>query len=400
MHAMHAILIKGVSQYGVLRLFVDELAEAFSRAGVRPVVIDAQQPDALVTALEDRSLYGARLVFTFNILGEALHGDRPIGDVFGAPHIIQYVDHPLAHTDKLDGTTGDAGLLFVDATHAEAVERAYGPDRFAHLGFCPHAAIGEARAPDPDPQAFLERRPIPILFSGSIFDPGPRPWAAFDDVVRRIHDAAFDIAMGEEWTPAHDAFAMAMRGFGLDPADLRWRLLHKGAGLVHQHVRMHRRLMVLKAAARLGLPIHACGRGYEPWLETFGAITHLGSLDVAESIAAMARSRVLLNVNANFGGGSHERVFTAMKAGAAVASDASTYYRSQFQPGAEIVFYRWGQLDSDLERIGALAENPEAGFALARAGQAEALMHHAWNHRVPVILDAADKVRRRLNERA
>lgn len=400
MRAMHAILIKGISQYGVLRLFIDELAEAFGRAGVRPVVIDAQQSGALAAALQDRSLHGARLVFTFNILGEALHEGRPIGQVFGAPHVIQYVDHPLAHTDKLDGTTGDAGLLFVDDTHAAAVERAYGPGRFAHLGFCPHAAIGEARTPDPDPDAFLKRRPIPILFSGSIFDPGPRPWADFDDVVRQIHDAAFDIAMGEEWMPAHDAVAMAMGGLGLDPADPRWRLLYKGAGLVHQHVRMHRRLMVLNAAARLGLPIHACGRGYEPWLEAFGNITHLGALDVTESIAVMARSRVLLNVNANFGGGSHERVFTAMKAGAAVASDASTYYRSQFKPGAEIVFYRWGQLDSDLEGIAALAENPDAAFQLARAGRARVLDQHGWDHRVPLILDAADQVRARLGDRA
>jgi hypothetical protein len=397
---MHAILIKGVSQYGVLRLFIDELAEAFGRAGVRPVVIDAQEPGALAAALGDRALHGARLVFTFNILGEALHLGRPIGAVFGAPHVIQYVDHPLAHTEKLDGTTADAGLLFVDETHAAAVERAYGPGRFAHLGFCPHAAIGEARARDPDPQAFFERRPIPILFSGSILDPGPRPWAEFDEIVRHIHDAAFDIAMGEEWLPAHDAFAIAMGGVGLDPADPRWRLLHKGAGLVHQHVRMHRRLMVLEAAARLGLPIHACGRGYEPWLDGFGNITHLGALDVTQSIAIMARSRVLLNVNANFGGGSHERALTAMRAGAAVASDASSYYRSQFKLGTEMVFYRWSQLDSDLERIAALAENPEAAFALARAGQAVAVKQHGWDNRVPVILNAADQVRAGVADRS
>ena len=397
---MHAILIKGHSQYGVLRLFIDELAAAFGRAGVRPVVIDAQQPGALTAALDDRALHGARLVFTFNILGEALHEGRPIGEAFDAPHIIHYVDHPLAHTEKLDGTTAGAGLLFVDETLATAVERAYGPGRFAHLGFCPHAAIGETRAPDPDPQAFFDRRPIPILFSGSIFDPGPRPWAEFDEIVRHIHDTAFDIAMGEEWIPAHDAFATAMINVGLDPADPSWRLLHKGAGLVHEHVRMHRRLTAIQTAARLGLPIHVCGRGYEPWLDTFGNITHLGMLDVKASIALMARSRVLLNVNANFGGGSHERTPTAMRAGAAVASDASTYYRSQFEPDGGIIFYRWGQLGSDLERIAALAEDAEAAFAMARAGQAKVQEHHAWDHRVPVILDAADRTRARLAHRA
>ena len=41
------------------------------------------------------------LIFSFGIFGESVDRDGMfIGDIVGAPHIIQYVDYPLSHLTR------------------------------------------------------------------------------------------------------------------------------------------------------------------------------------------------------------------------------------------------------------------------------------------------------------
>ena len=391
---MRVVLIKGISEYGVLRLCVDQLGQAFERAGWQVTVIAPTDAQTLADGLTLASAEPADLVFTFGILGDATHMGRSIGEVFSAPHVIQYVDYPLSHTAALDNTPANVALLFVDRTHPVAVASVYGAGRFASVGFSPHAALGEAIPVGPDPESFRRDRPIPLLFCGTFFESGARAWRDFPSPAREIYDAAYDLVSSEDWVPALSAVDEALRALGLNPADPALASVRKGATLIHEHVRAERRLALLRATARLGIPLHVCGRGYDRWLGELPNVTYLGPLDVTESLAAMGQARMVLNANANFGAGSHERVLSAMNAGAAVASDTSSFYQSSFRPGQEILLYRWTQLDEDLQRVARIAEDPEAVFALAAAGQARVRKEHLWDHRLPAILAAADSVRR------
>jgi spore maturation protein CgeB len=107
----------------------------------------------------------------------------------------------------------------------------------------------------------------------------------------------------------------------------------------------------------------------------------------------MGAARVVLNINANFGDGSHERPLTAMLAGAAVASDHSVWWDENFVEDREILFYRWRDLDAGLARLGALADDPEASWRMAVAGQRRVMAEHRFANRVDTVLAAAQAAR-------
>jgi hypothetical protein len=394
---MRAILFKGGSAYDALGQFIDELAAAFAAAGHESIVIDASAgrgPD-FYPALDRLAAEGPiGLVFTFNIFGDVRDpAGRLIGDIVDAPHVVQFVDYPPSHLDRLEAMSPNAALLCVDRSHVETILATYGPDRFAHVGFSPHAAVGATVSPGDDPMAFAAARPIPILFSGTFQAPDEARWAHMPDAVQQIYEAAVEIALAAEWMPALAALKEAMRAFGLDPEAAELADFRKTTTYVHEYVRAHRRLDVLNTARTLGIPLHVIGGGYDGRLDAFPNVTYGGEVDFAASLALMAVSRVVLSVNANFGAGSHERPLSAMNAGAAAASDHGSFYAEVFKPGEEIALYRWRDLETGLAAVARLAGDPEAAFAMARAGQRRVVAEHRWINRVENVIAAAEAAR-------
>ena len=139
------LLIKGQSRYDVLRDFTDAVAAALQARGIEPVVLDSaplKTHDEIFAAL--KAMGRVDLAFSFYIFGHYVDPQRrSLSEIIGAPVVIQYVDYPLSLREALDGTDSESALLTVDPSHADAILKLYGPDRFAHVGFNPHAGTGE-----------------------------------------------------------------------------------------------------------------------------------------------------------------------------------------------------------------------------------------------------------------
>lgn len=399
---MRAILIKGQSQYDATRVFIDGLSMALARRGIAPIVIDAVGQTDIGAALAQASAGGdVAFVYSICIGGEWRDtAGRSLGQICGAPHVLQHVDYPLTHAPRMEGTSPDTVILTVDPTHIEAVRGVYGPGRFAHVDFCPHAAVGDPASDDADAAAFAERRPLGVLFTGSWYRPAATPWAEMEGGVKALLDVAYEIALSQEFVPAMTALDQAMSLAGLNPEDPAFAGFRTLANGVHEQVRLHRREQMLRAAAAIGLPIYAVGRGWDEAKAFFPNLLVADEASIDQAVALMQRSRVVLNVNANFGAGSHERPLTAMVAGAAAASDHSHFWASQFVEGEEIQLYRWQALEAGLAEVAALAGDPERCFAMARAGKARALAGHSWDHRVDVLLAAAQAGRAKVAKAA
>jgi hypothetical protein len=88
---VRAIFIKGESEYGATRVFVDELAGAFGREGYTSVVIDALGELDLQGALRREAAFGpTELVYTVGMLGELRDtSGQSLGQIFGAPHVLR-----------------------------------------------------------------------------------------------------------------------------------------------------------------------------------------------------------------------------------------------------------------------------------------------------------------------
>jgi hypothetical protein len=383
------LLIKGQSLYGGTRLFVDTAAEAFARAGHQAEVLDlAALPDPRAGLLEHAATARPDLVFSISILGEFRGPDgRTVGQLYGAPHVVWHVDYSLGQFPRIETTDRSTALLFIDPTHVDAVAATYGPGRFAHLGFMPHAAVG-APALDEDPGAYAAR-PICLLFSGSFQKPEP----PFTNVAPHLHkalQAAVDLALGAEWLPPHEATMQALAAHGFDPSGAD-RDLIKLAGRVDDVVRRTRRFEFAKAVAKTRLPIVICGVGWEAQLYRFKPHVYEGAVEMTRMAELMRQTRIVLNTNVNFGAGSHERPLSAALAGALPFSDHSRFWEQEF--GETVPLYRWKDLDGAMDTLRGLAADPERAYEATRRMHGRVREAHLWDHRVATIVAAAEAVR-------
>lgn len=390
---MRALLFKGPSNYGVTQLFIDHAAQALRARGYETEIVEFGGPDEagrVLSALVDGGR-GADLLFNFNILGEARDArGRTLGQMFDCPHVIWHVDYPLwQHT--LAKTAPETRLFVVDPTHVAAIHGIYGADRFPHAAFGPHAAIGEAAEDDADADAFVARRPVPLLWTGGLpkLDPAPA-WHAFAGQARQLFQRAYDQASAEEWLPTLDAVDDAFRSFKLEPSDPKFAESRRnGATLVDRRIRDERRLRFIKTLAKTGLPLQIAGSGWEKHLYRFKNADYLGVVSLAQTADLAKRARVSLNVNPHFGAGSHERPLSALLSGCAVFSDHTDFYARELGADEGATLYRWKTLDDDMQRLVQLVKDPELAFRRARVGKAKVIAGHTWDSRIQLALDAA-----------
>ncbi len=397
---MKVALLKGESQYGVLRLMIDDMACAFQRRGWDVIMVDLEAMQNLTLAgLVQHLIAGGPLdlIISINFGGNFIDQQgRALIDLVGAPHVVQYVDYPLQDVNRLTSFARSTALLLVDPSHVDAVKELLGPDRFAYVGFSPHAALGNPKQIPSSPEGFAAERSIPILFAGTYCRPRSDVWDRYPLHFRKVLERAVDIATSTEWISPLDALDKSLLEHGLNPKGgggvkredmLSVRLL---AAQVHDTVRWYRRDLFLKAAARAGLPLTVVGNGYDEVAGLFGNIDYRGSASVDETLRMMQNARLSISLTVNFGRGSHERALTAMVAGSAVASDFSTFYADAFASGREMSLFRWSHLEEDLATLADLAANPKALFEMAGAGQTKAMAEHRWDSRLDTIIQAGN----------
>jgi hypothetical protein len=392
---MKIVLLKGLSKYDALRCYVDELAKAFEKRGDTVAILDVTPPENLDNL--PRLLQNERpvdLVFSFAILGEyADEQGRSIGDLAGAPHVVLFVDFPFCQKDRLDRLSPKTAILTIDASHVRVIESYYGPNRYAYVGFCPVAALGEPQPLPETADAFLAARPVEVLCAMSYFASGLPPWHDFTEPTRSVFAEAAELALREEWVSAQEALDrwFIQRGIDLSHPAVKknFDLVRAQSVVINEFVRGTRRAKFFEAAAKVGLPLTCYGDGYAGVLERYKNISYQGLGDTAGTPERMRQARLVINHNSNFGEGLHDRVPSGMLAGAAVATDTSKYYVEHYEPGRDIALFHWQHLEEDLAKVKDLLADGDALFAMAKAGQQKALHQDRWEHRIDTILAAA-----------
>jgi hypothetical protein len=395
---MRILMMKGPSQYGGTRLFADLAAAALARRGHQVEVLDLEGLDQAGMAILRHAAGAAPgygLIFTINIAGEFKDSQgRRLRDLYRAPHVVWHTDYILSKAQRVRETPASTALLLVDPTQADALRAVYGDDRFDHLGFFPHPAVGDPAPDDATVAEFCARRPIEVLWSGGFQQP-EAPWQGLVGPARQLLQDAFDLALSVEWIPPHEAMAQVMRARGLDPTSPDLCQALEAATLVDTEVRMARRYAFLEAVAASGLAVHIVGVGWEGQLSRFERATYEGPVEMTRMVELMRQARVVLNTNGNFGAGSHERPFSASLAGAATFSDHSRYYAEMFSAGEDIELFHWRDLAAGIAQLEALAADPARTFEQARRAKAVTLAGHTWDRRIEQVLAAGEAVRER-----
>jgi hypothetical protein len=376
---MRFVLVKGESQYGSLRLHVDQLAAALRASGEIAEIIDLTAPDA-AERLIAATAQPTDCVFGFNGVGGEI---ATPGRVFERPqfgYASLYVDHPVHHLERLSAAIPRQAVFFLDRSHVDFVRRWAPPDAFAYVGFLPPGANTLPEPVDTSDAAFAARD-IGLLFTGTYRGAPSEPWADWPQSPARIlvaETAGRMTARGR--TTLLDAATETLSAAG---GVLTPELVGQAApllALAQTHVEASLRHKVLVALGEAGVAVEVRGAGWAPLCAAYPSLHHGGLGSFEETLALLRRARLVLNINNGFVAGGHERVFTALCAGAAVVSEASDYYDEAFGPN-ELMTYDIDRPGEVAARLNSLAADPTGQAALARAGHARAEADHRWTNR-------------------
>ncbi|CAN7378801.1 glycosyltransferase [Phenylobacterium sp. LjRoot219] len=385
---MRFALLKGQSQYGSLRLHIDQLAQALIGLGHEAPIVDM--------AAEDRQVQlNAALqplpdcIFGFSGVGADLSG--PAGSIYqvlGTVYASIYVDHPVHHLTRILAPIPKHVGLFLDRSHAEFLGASPAAGGFSQLGFLPPGANELPEPPDLSDSAFA-RRDIPLMFTGTYRGPPQPYWRDWPEGASKLVAEQLVARMtADARLPLLDALRAALKDLGAElTGELLGQLLPQLAA-PQAYAEAYHRDALLHALGAAGLPLHIWGSGWEPLAERYGGFVYGGVGSFAETLHTLRRTRVVLNINNGFVAGGHERVFTAMCAGAAVFSDANPYYAEAFEEGSEIVTFAWPQLAAAPQALADLTADVGRAGRIARAGAHRAQAEHRWTDRAQRLVDA------------
>lgn len=390
---MRFVLYKGQSQYGSLRLHITQLAEALGRQGhdVRTVdLMDEGGRAALDAALADPP---DAFVGIGGVGADAANEAGSVYDQLGCVYASLYVDHPVHHVPRITAKIRRHVAFFLDRSHVQFVAGWPKAKGLSYLGFLPPGANELPEPVDTSDEAF-SRRDIPLLFTGT-YRGAPRPgWLEWEASPAR--DIAGEVAermVADGRLPVLEALkaSLADRGAALSPDlfDEFVPLLQAPQAFAEA---WHRDAL-LHALGRAGAPLHVYGNGWEPLAAAYPSFAYGGVGSFEETLHLLRRARLVLNTNNGFVAGGHERVFTALCAGAAVFSDASRYYADAFKEGREIVTFAWNRLDAAPGQLLELMADTPALAAIARAGHKKAVAEHRWSDRAAKLVKAIKQAR-------
>ena len=388
---MRVVLVKGRSQYGSLRLHVDQLAAALTALGHDATIVDLTASDILTPLIEAVSI-PTDCLFAFNGVACEFAAKDFVRDL-GCVYACLYVDHPVHHLPRLEHPINKQVLFFLDRTHVQFVANWAAGRSYAHLGFLPPGANTLPAPVDFSDEAFAARD-IPLLFTGTYRGEPPRAWETWpDSPARDLVGQTAERMAADGRLALLDALraVLAARNLRLSP-DLM-------AGLApllpaaQAFAEAYHRNRVLIALGEAGIPMEAHGLGWEPLAARYPSIRHAGEGSFEETLGLARRARIILNINNGFVSGGHERVFTAMSAGAAVFSEASRYYEGAFKDGREIATFAINRPADAVTKLKALMADVPAQAALARAGHRRAVAEHSWTERATVLVKAVQAAR-------
>ncbi len=388
---MRVVLVKGRSQYGSLRLHVDQLAAALTGLGHEAPVVDLAAGESLMPLIEALSS-PTDCLFAFNGVACEFAAQDFVREL-GCAYASLYVDHPVHHLPRLDHAINRQVVFFLDRSHVQFVANWAAGRSFAHLGFLPPGANALDTPVDVSDAAFAARD-IPLLFTGTYRGAPPRAWETWpESPARTLVGETAERMAADGRLALLDALraTLAARNLRLSP-DLVASLAPLLSS-AQSCAEAYHRGAVLTALGEAGVPMEVHGKGWGPLSARYPSIRYVGEGSFEETLGLARRARVILNINNGFVAGGHERVFAAMAAGAAVFSESSRYYDGAFKDGREIATFAINRPTEAAAKLKALMADLPAQAALARAGHRRALADHSWADRAAVLVKAVQSAR-------
>lgn len=381
------VLYKGQSQYDVLRVMIEDLAEGFKSLGYKTEIIDLMETEALDKLQQVKGKIKCFISFNGNGLGIDVKG-VPIYDVLHIPLIAWHVDHPFYLKARLCAPIENMIQVISNQNNYEFYVNEYRLP--GTISKC--LQLGGARKVDRIiPYA---ERTNGLVFFGSYsnnLDDMKENLKLGNPAFQTLLSSTAEEALFEEERELYEIFYSNLEKKGVAPNDLPKDNLMPVMAAIDDYVRTYRRTHVLKALK--DFPITIYGNGWEKFDKSHKHnMTLLPAQGFVETNVIMANSKLVLNIMPNNRTGIHDRLTYACHQGTACLSEYTPGIAETFTHDKDIFLYH---MTPDLEgtlysQVDSLMNNPDKMEAVAEQGRINIEANFNWKSRAKELVNLAE----------
>ena len=318
-------------------------------------------------------------VIDFNSLATGLDTEEGewFFDKIEAPFYDYILDHPMYHNKQLKVPLKNFRVLCLDYDHEEYIRKYYPHIKSVHT--LPLFAL--PLEPEMDGK---EERNIDVLFMGT-YMPSNQIYEqinSFDKPLSNEMKGIAEILMENTHLTQEQALLKQQESseFWQNTMNIRDRLY--AYFLADVYVKAHYREKMIEAALKSGRKVIIYG---EQW--NLYENTGVKNLEIHKMVAfgqtpeVMRRAKICLNIMPWFKAGIHDRVFTAMNAGAAVLTDNSRMLKEEFEEKKDILIYDLNRMEQIPGQISYALENEKWLENLAQNGRKKVIERHSLEKR-------------------
>lgn len=344
-NSLKIIIIKGQSQYDVLRVMSDKLANEFKRLECSVTIIDLLDKkwihdlNAVINEKYD-------FIFSYNAIGIdlRLNNNQFLSNAMEIPFIAYIVDHPVSHHERISESIDKCLYIFSDEENLK-----YMNDKFSNK-CCSFIPLMGIESPSTNSKKFSSRE-IDVLFAGSIQDPNviKKNWNNYSENLKIILEETVEKFLMNEsvflWDLVDKSTEKYMKDNNTsDILNLKRTVFYSA----ETYIRTLRRYQVLKSIANSKLDV-VC---FTNNIEELKRINKNNNLIIKEKISfnellkQMKNSKIVLNISAQASLGVSERVTSAMINGAVSLTDSNEYIKKVFKEREDILLYNKKNIDN------------------------------------------------------
>ncbi len=281
-------------------------------------------------------------------------------DEIDAPFYDYILDHPLYHNKQLKSPLKNFHVICLDYDHGEYVRKYYPHIQSVHT--LPLFALPLEQS--------VKDRTIDIMFTGT-YTPSNFTYEkinSFDKLYADEMKMMIDILLANPWMTQEQAVLKMAEDLNFDVNAINMRDRLYSFFMVDMYVKAYYRERLVGEVLKTGRTLTVYGAQWELYEQATAKNLDIHDyVTFRETPRLMSQANICLNLMPWFKAGIHDRVFTAMNAGALMVTDNSRMLEENFVDRQDLLIYELSHMEqipnlieygmSDIARREWLSEN-------------------------------------------
>ena len=158
------------------------------------------------------------------------------------------------------------------------------------------------------------------------------------------------------------------------------------------YIKPWRRHQMVRCLVEDGFKVHVFGNGWQNTSFCDMLINH-GEVPYQDMLDVISKTKVLVQDEAMFNDGAHDRVFTGMLNGAVVVSEYSAYLDELFEDQHDLFMFDWQHTKEQMDVIHQLLGDDYYRADIARNAYEKVIKSQTWRNRAERIIETVELFR-------